>query len=433
MPVLRKSWIAVGAAALAAIGISACAMVGSVPLGVTGHGQCASSAGSYYLPKTLLLVTVTETIDAGRKWHDIDVKSRRVPDSRFGFCLDYLARSASDDIVEVKKYKGTHLLGLVSTDALDQSRFVLQTLIRTVFTAISGNPTVPAYARSLSAQDATTKTRLVLRSEFDPFDARHSAEVNLALKDYGFCLMMEPYTVNPDATTITRYCENPRQELRKAGSVDHGNYRHTRARFLNAEPDRQYGSIFYRPRLPYQMQIYLKDNPKVARWRLAVSRAVRLENVAPVLAVRVDRTTFTQRKTTLVFDEGELKNICVYKKSELLALSNIPLQVAQSVVALPTQIAQIRINEADNERALLEAEGELIRAQREMIAFQNDPNAQKPTKKESQHQINQTDPNAGKDFELATRTGAVNICPVDSSVSTTLSNPPQYTSELPPG
>jgi hypothetical protein len=88
-----------------------------------------------------------------------------------------------------------------------------------------------------------------------------------------------------------------------------------------------------------------------------------MENIAPVIGVGIDRVAFTQKKTTLVFDAGMLKSVCIYKKSELLEFVQIPLYVAQSIVLLPTRIIQVRIDQTNSQRALVQAEDELIKTQ----------------------------------------------------------------------
>lgn len=360
--------------------LAACAMVSSSPMLIDGEGVCESSAGAYYLPKTLLYVQVDEKSGAGEGGeknisHEISLSYKRVPDRRFGFCLDYLARATSDDTVDIKKYSDTHLLGIVSTDAVDQTRYILQTLIQSVFTVASGNPAFPG-ARSFGSRALPSRT--VLKAEFDPFNAPRAAEINDALREYGFCMVLEPHTVDLRATSVEAYCDNPRRVLQRAGAVNL-DYDYSRPVFLDEGRRRGKGGIFYRPRVPYQLHVYLNKQYKGARWQLGLTRAIEMENISPVLAARVDRTIFAQRKTTLIFDEGMLENVCVFKKSELLEAANIPLQVVQSVVALPTEVIQIRINQTNNQASLVRAETELIKTQREYIEFLRNPEATKPS------------------------------------------------------
>ena len=58
---------------------------------------------------------------------------------------------------------------------------------------------------------------------------------------------------------------------------------------------------------------------------------------------------------------------------------NIPLEVVRSIVALPTAIFQVRIDEVTRSDQLVAAETTLIKTQREYIKFLLDPAAAKPT------------------------------------------------------
>ncbi len=366
--------------------LSGCAMVDSKVLDRHEGFTCDSSAGAYFLPKTTLLVEVTETLDdvdpsAGgtpsatqkRKNYFLSLNYRRIPDQRFGFCLDYLARATSDDVINIKKHKDSNLLGLVSTDSIDKSRYIAQTLIRSAFIVASGDPEFgKGFGRNFADGPKATRTVTVFKGELDPFDPRRTAEINQALKDYGYCLIMPTSTFNRNATNINTYCEQPRQTLHRAGAPDM-DYRHKSSDGLvERGQQRGQGGIFYRPRVPHAVHAYIKDNLKVPHWRLAISRVINMENVSPVIAVGVDRTMFARRKTTLVFSEGHLDHVCISKGSELLEASYIPLQIAQSVVALPASIVQVKIDTAKKSTSLLKAEKELLRTQTEHLKFLED-------------------------------------------------------------
>jgi hypothetical protein len=346
--------------------LAACAMIGSEPLTQVEGYQCESGAGAYFLPKTLLQLDVVESGGAD-PIYTLKVRSRRVADPRFGFCLDYLARASGDDVVTIKKYKDAQILGEVATDALDQSRFILQTLIQTAFVVASGNPKFPAYGADRAFRDGNEL--IVLKAEVDPFDAERTAEVNQTLKDFGFCLALPGVSFEPGRQTPDAYCESPLKTIQHTGAPDLS-YRHVSSEGLIEKGRRRgEGGVFYRPRLPHPVQVMVRDNPKVPKWRLGIATIVKMENVAPIINVDIDRTYFAQRKTHLKFNEGMLSNVCVKKGSELLAVSYIPLQVVQSIVALPGEILKVRINDTNNQAALVKTEKELLRVQREQIAF----------------------------------------------------------------
>jgi hypothetical protein len=66
-----------------------------------------------------------------------------------------------------------------------------------------------------------------------------------------------------------------------------------------------------------------------------------MPNASPIFSVGVDRSAFVTRKTTLLaFDAGVLRDITIEKPSEVLSFVEIPLRVAQVVVAVPAEISR---------------------------------------------------------------------------------------------
>jgi hypothetical protein len=338
--------------------LASCSMVGSTALGELGQRGCDSQAGYYFLPKTELLIEVERAKDGNNVFHQIKLHSKRVSDKRFGYCLDYLTNAAADDIVQVRKHPTTAILGLVTTDALDQSSYILKTIVRTIFVGISGDPTF----RSRAFLETGGDKAVVFKGQLDPFDPVHSAIVNDALKAFGYCIVLHGgFMFDPALATPESYCDDPKGTLR---SQKIKRLQYHKAGAASQDTAGNGRGIYYRPRVPHQVQLYMKSNPLLpGGWKLRLARAVEMENVAPIIQVGIDRAAFTQKKTSLIFDEGMLKNVCIYKKSELQEFVSIPLYVAQSVVALPAQIARVRINQTNNQREIIEAEEELIKTQ----------------------------------------------------------------------
>jgi len=311
----------------------------------------------------------------------------------------------------VEKKNG--LLKKISTNAEDRSEKIAETLIRTVFTGISQNP---GFSESLlQAGRAQLPARLSnakqFEAEYDPFDPDQTAVVNDALKELGFCLLLEEQNLNYEA-----YCSNPlrhttrerlinRTSVRNAEphpvisqscrveDVDHDGWR-TRTshldrgggpqcRLASHEPavnltrtvkrdrPREYSQgIFYRARLPYNYYLYIRPNMKVmGNWKLRGTAVVHLENRSPVFSVAVDRTFFATRQTALDFDDGVLQDVTISKGSELAGFVSIPLLIAQSIAALPANIIQIRIDQTNNRGKLIAAQTALIEQQERELAM----------------------------------------------------------------
>lgn len=347
----------------------------------TGDGRpvCESEAGAYHLSKAYFRVQVSRLPDEkALQLEKLQVNYR--PDRSKGYCLDYRPSPTAHDVVKVLKVKasrqrlesdaaiddrelaisGSDLLHAITTDAIDESAFILKTLIRTIFVGISGNPNFNPELESVAArslQGASVPNR-VLDVEYDPFDLAQTALTNEALSELGFCIVVQGVTLR-EGTTIDSYCENPRRAAER-------NLHFARALMEAENPKATLSSrgVFYRPRVPFTVHLFLKTNRRAkGGWELRGSEVVELENISPILSIGLERAFFAQRKTTALFDRGELRNICVFKTSELVPFVEVPLEIAKSVVALPANIIQVRIDQSAGERNLLAAQDQLLRAE----------------------------------------------------------------------
>jgi hypothetical protein len=132
----------------------------------------------------------------------------------------------------------------------------------------------------------------------------------------------------------------------------------------------------YRPRATYELSIYAKDDPGgPGPWLLRRVWPVPLENLSPVISVNIDRAAFTEKQIALQFVDGDLRNICIYKGSELNQVVMIPLEVVKSIVALPTQIMQVQYDQITQSTALVTAENNILTSQNKLLTLLNNPNA----------------------------------------------------------
>lgn len=359
-----------------------------------GRPLCASTAGSYHVSKTYFRLRVDEMQSAGgpvSMFRYITVQRR--PDRDKGYCLDFRASLTSHDKVRIYKTSvgapatietdvrananvavdgtdqyasieaeieqnhagGSDLIQVIATDAIDESAYIAKVLIRTLFVGLSGNSNFSP-DRALT-QDPQRRRKLDL--EYDPFDLPQTAQINDALRRLGFCVLVHGVTFERDTDTINGYCDNPKRAIERS---------HRLSAALKvaeeAKVERRVRGVLYRPRLPYTVALYVKDNLKVSGgWRLRATEIVEMENISPVLSIGIERAFAAQRKTMVFFEQGVVKDVCVFKSSELQPLVEVPLEIARSVVALPANIVQVRINSANNDSALLAAEEALIKAQ----------------------------------------------------------------------
>jgi hypothetical protein len=352
---------------------------------------CHASLGAYFLPRSTIKVEVAEYQENGQVFNVLeDVKPLVRPDSRRVFCLDHLTSVLTSDQVIIKKTSGdvleggSQLLTAVASNSIDQSAIIIRRAIRTAFTAMTAFRAFRGTPGS-----GPQKTDTLARFEFDPFDQLASAQINDRLKSTGFCLVLEHYTYSGPLKAANAYCKDPT-----------GYFKHPKSPFaaLYAEYDiapvapRTTG-VVYRPRVPFQLHIFMKDDPKSKDdWVLRRTMKVSLENISPILSLGVDRALFTQKRIGLTFDKGSLQRVCIHKKSEALAAVEIPLEVVKSIVKLPTEILQIQYDEVTQSQKLVKAQTDLLRAQDQYLALLNSTSSK-------------TDPASGNLAELDTTFG----------------------------
>jgi hypothetical protein len=359
---------------------------------------CNTSLGSYALPKTFLKFTLG--LDAAGKPDLSGPDEVRRSDNTLVFCLDHIADPMSDDEIRVIKssgqvdpsyanedaaaktkldaYKsqfqagatiqpgekayGTQLLQWVVSNTVNQSEKIAKALVRTAFIALTGNPGFSPVSRTLGGRSGKAASLAIL--EYDPFDPGRSAEVNQRLTKLGFCVVLEKFTFDTRQRLVDEYCDAPVAQPSPFGAA----YDYYRA----APPPRIRG-IAYRPRIGYELAIYRKPDPRGrGSWRLWKQQKVRLENISPVVSVGVTRSVFAARRIALQFDKGVLQAMCLVKTSELQSAVEVPYEIAKSIVALPTEVFEVKIGNINDNIALLQAEDALIKAQKDYLDFLGD-------------------------------------------------------------
>ena len=406
-------------APLIAVAIAGCSMVSSSLLetdSVQPGADCSSSGGAYSLSRSYLAFEVhrndpSNTEEARR--HPFVLKLPAPPstpsdtqyDSRSGvlvqvkpdpstiYCLDYLRAMTSNDTFNVGMTN--HLLDTITTTADDKSKEIAQNLVQALFVGLSGNPDLDTNNPLFRAGAPSLGGTLQFTGTFDPFDHEQVNQVNAAINRYGFCMFVEGEPINPRFDNVDAYCEHPLrwrasgpQIVPGSGSLKDGNIVPASAGGNGAYaseagsdlqragrdvlPPRYSRGIFYRPRLPHTVYLYVKENLKLkdvrGAWKMRGSSTVLLENASPVFSVAVDRTFFAKRETILAFDSGSLRDITVKKSSELANFVTIPLQIAKGIVALPSAVIMIKVDQDNARGQLIDAQNNLILAQRQLAA-----------------------------------------------------------------
>lgn len=384
-------------AALAASLVATCGVVDSTRIDPIFAGveqqTCLSELGTYALPKAFVHVKVGQTNSttapdmvpfpvSANVALSTTVEVIRHPDRSLVFCMDYLGSPFHHDKVTVRKFPATTLqttanpnlpttsfLGAVMVNVQDRTVFIVEALLRAAFIAASGQP-------DFAPRDVTTDQAILADLEYDPFDTRETAEINQRLTSLGICLVLEGgFTFDRDHLTVDRYCNAPRAGAAWLTPIVKA---YVKAEETPVNP--RLPGLMYRPRVPYRIAIFRKPDPKgPGRWQLSETRILKLENLSPVLSLDIRRTVFAGRAANFIFDAGALLTACVAKGSEVEGFVDIPFQISRSIVALPSAILKVRIDQIGNEQSLLEAETQLVKVQAAYLAALSSGNFTAPS------------------------------------------------------
>ena len=363
--------------------------------GFNFNRACETELGSYTLPRTVLHFKVVKT---SSDFMMQTINEERVPDNRHIYCLDHLQNGFVHDVVRVFKNKvtqkegmgetltpakttgdgtikydkdNTPFLQLIASKAVDHTAGIIRNFIQAVFIGISGNPNFNSGQRSSNGLLAGSNDVVVADFHVDPFDHEEMGEVNQALRRFGFCAVLEGYTFNRHALSVQHYCESPARKAvdyapRAASAIKN-------MRYLKPKPK---SGIFYRPRAQYQLSVYVKHRPDdPGPWRLALMKTIKAENIMPIVSVGISRDAFATRRTGLVFDDGQLSNVCISKGSGVVEGIKIPLDVIYGIIALPSEIIIGTIRDRETANQLAAAQTRLIAAQNKYIEFLNTEDA----------------------------------------------------------
>jgi hypothetical protein len=91
-----------------------------------------------------------------------------------------------------------------------------------------------------------------------------------------------------------------------------------------------------------------------------------------VLGVRLDRQAFSDSNVTLTFNNGMLTDYQTTKKSELVSLLQVPLNVGSAIIDTVASLTNLKINHVNEDKNMLTEQLALINAQKELLRAQQD-------------------------------------------------------------
>ncbi|TAJ34441.1 hypothetical protein [Bosea sp. (in: a-proteobacteria)] len=328
------------AAAVAAMLLAGCSVVNSYDasngVGAYTSGQ---SAGSYYLPKHVLTVSLQKQ---GAN-SSVAIVSEIVPDrsGHIDIGLD-LSPLSSDDVKVSISEKG--LLTRIGSINDDKTTEVVQALTKSVVSMLR--------EAAVGGQVPT----VVASHSFDPFRDAEMAETNRWLQPHGLCLAVEGAKTACSAT---------------ADALERSSYVSFDIRAVQKAP-----GIYYRRPQSHRVRVFRRVR---GGYILERSQMIEMANLSPALRLDVQRTAFVKRETTLTFAGGIPTEVQVVKPAEAVGLASLPLKVIEAAndavvgsIARNVSVLQERKKEITAQTELLQARTAYLDAATEALKKRQD-------------------------------------------------------------
>lgn len=333
---------------------------------------CKTTAGAYALPKGELVMRIErKAVGAGGAYHFELAEGASAQDgtliaftgdANHRYCLDFLANGFYADAIGVTR-DDAQLLERVYSNAEDKAKGVIEAVVEGAGTAIAA----AGGGRSFGAEANGSQDVVQLR--FDPFDDDLITQINDAIRYTGHCIYIEPDGDPHVPFWMRNQCASRKVYRPAHGKDDPDDVLDTSAFVAGAG---RFG-IFYKPVLSHTLVILKKDDPTSNQpWRVWKRKVIELPNRAPPFMIEVRRGLFTDRKTDIAFQSGMLQSVTVDKKSELNAVADVLVRIAQVAVQIPAKALIISTNEAKNREALIKTNQTLIQTLNALKTAQDD-------------------------------------------------------------
>ncbi|MCP5007110.1 MAG: hypothetical protein GY941_24675 [Planctomycetes bacterium] len=189
---------------------------------------------------------------------------------------------------------------------------------------------------------------------FDPTDYKKISEINEELKLLDTDYQLVVFDVASD-TEI----KAPDEEINESGLVTNELKEVT----VTKEIGRAEG-IYFRMAKSYIVSI--KDEYKEIDYNLK-SVLVELPNEGQLAVLPINQDLFTTTKYDVQFKEGMLVKADTNRPSQAMGIVSIPLDILKRVVALPTELIQLKIDYSSKQAALLENQKKVVEAQEALL------------------------------------------------------------------
>jgi hypothetical protein len=263
-------------------------------------------------------------------FYDVTIQAVYEPDPDYIFLLNPKFNALSADTYRVAISNG--LLTTITSTNADKTGEVLIDLAKIGIESFKIAAGLPAPPGVLEAREKYPKQ---VESIFDPSNDKELVNAQAVFDAGGFKLeVARPLTNFGKWTQLT--------------AADH----------------QEFDGFFYRTVLPYTISVTSKSEGSSA------NKTLLLPNGAPILCYSPERSPMVERVTQIALENGALKEVYVSKPSSIAATVKVPLSILQSIVALPTDLVQLKLNYSSADKNLLESQKAEIDAMRGLLEAQ---------------------------------------------------------------
>lgn len=305
---------------------------------VTGPGTKTEAAGHYAVPKAVVQLTVelkypkAALTDASML--TADTVSMSITESRVILVpaahipVFYRPDVFSSDIVTID-VNDNGFLTQVAVDVDDKSADFVGKIVDTLGAGVK-LAEFPSPARLLEADGEITRT---IQLTIDPYTSPHCADI--WKEQAGDELIITVSTAGAARTTVDSRSEEDIEEFCA-------------------------GKICYPALVSKRIRI---DGPADT----ADEKIIIIPDPQHLILIDIERAAAVRKTLTVDFTNGMLSKLTVNKPSEALAVANIPFNVISKIIALPSELIQLKIDTTTKEKDLLEAQKNLLDAQKSLI------------------------------------------------------------------
>lgn len=186
-----------------------------------------------------------------------------------------------------------------------------------------------------------TVTKFSHEFTFDPSDADSIEEVNKRL-----CQLATAYRI------VIKQVPAPSSKDPKASLPNNGT--------ITADTEDLTDGLVYRSPVPYTVDLTKVIDEQIFPIK---SSQVMLPNKGPISVISMETGAFIATNYDISFEDGLLTRLDTKRPSEVHSIVQVPLNILREIIALPTDLIQLKLDYSSKDTSLLESQKKNVEAQ----------------------------------------------------------------------